>query len=73
MRFTSHLAPIFAKGKKESSPFGEPLVAEMGFEKSKAGYLLFVGRTRQITQYAATAVADIDPDSTLREALVLRS
>ena len=26
------------------------------------GYLLFGGRTRQMTQYAATAVADIDPD-----------
>ena len=25
------------------------------------GYLLFCGRTRKMTQYAATAVADIDP------------
>ena len=29
----------------------------------EVGYLLFCGRTRKMTQYAATAVADIDPDS----------
>ena len=28
----------------------------------EVGYLLFVGRTRRITQYAAVATADIDPD-----------
>ena len=34
--------------------------------KVALGYLLFVDRTRQMTQYAATAVADIDPDSARR-------
>ena len=38
------------------------LVAEVGFEKVKSCYLLFVGRTRRITQYAAALTADIDPD-----------
>ncbi|MBO7196747.1 MAG: hypothetical protein J6V80_05430 [Clostridia bacterium] len=33
---------------------------------SEAGYLLFVGRTRRMTQYADTAVSDIDPDGILR-------
>ena len=28
----------------------------------EVGYLLFGGQTRQMTQYAATAVAGIDPD-----------
>ena len=31
MRFKPHLAPIFAKAKKEDSFFNESLVAEMGF------------------------------------------
>ena len=32
MRFNSHLAPFLPEAKKEGSPLGEPLVAEMGFE-----------------------------------------
>ena len=32
VRFKSHLAPIFAKAKKEDSFLNESLVAEMGFE-----------------------------------------
>ena len=32
VRFNSHLAPFLPLAKKEGSPFGEPLVAEMGFE-----------------------------------------
>ena len=39
-----------------------------GYEFS-SGYLLFVGRTRKITQYADTAVSGIDPDGTLRVCL----
>ncbi len=31
-------------------------------EIRKVGYLLFVGRTRRMTQYADTAVSGIDPD-----------
>ena len=38
-------------------------VAEMGFE-SRMGYLLFCGRIRKMTQYAAVATADIDPGGT---------
>ena len=38
------------------------LVAEMGFE-SRMSYLLFCDRIRKITQYAAVATADIDPDA----------
>ena len=34
--------------------------------RAEKGYLLFCGRTRKMTQYAATAVADIDPDGILR-------
>ena len=40
------------------------MVAEKGFEKSRKDYLLFCGRTRKMTQYAAVATADIDPDGT---------
>ena len=58
--------------KTEGSPFGEPLVAEMGFEQVQKGYLLFGGRTRQMTQYADTLVSDIDPDGTLRIRLSAR-
>ena len=53
MRFTSHLAPIFAKGKKESSPFGEPLVAEMGFEPHDL-------RVMSPTSYQTAPLRDID-------------
>ena len=41
----------------------------VGFEREEKGYLLFVGRTRRMTQYADTAVSDIDPDGTLRVCL----
>ena len=34
-------------------------------QKFNSGYLLFGGRTRQMTQYAAAKTADIDPDGTL--------
>ena len=37
-----------------------------GDGKAGEGYLLFCGRTRKMTQYAAVATADIDPDGTPR-------
>ena len=38
------------------------LVAEMGFDKRREGLSAIRRTTRRMTQYAATAVADIDPD-----------
>ena len=35
-------------------------------KEERKGYLLFCGRTRKMTQYAAVATADIDPGSLLR-------
>ena len=64
-------ATFLPKAKKEGSPFGEPLVAEMGFDIAHVVEVRFVRRvicylavrTRQMTQYATVATADIDPDS----------
>jgi hypothetical protein len=60
-------ASIFQKNKKEENPRKARQIK--GFlwlrrwdQRARMGYLLFCGRTRKITQYAAARTADIDPD-----------
>ena len=59
-------SPTETKKKKLKPPNGD--LSSFGCGDGilvREGYLLFVGRTRRMTQYAATAVAGIDPDGTL--------